>query len=327
MHCRRFLLFVLVFLSAFRLALAQDVLSVDRLTLNQHVDHRVFPIYPPIAKAARIQGTVVFDVRIGVTGKIESMKVVSGPAMLQQAAMDALKQWTFHPFEKDGKPAVAVGLVSLMFSLGGDTPPPGAPTSPQGAPTQTVVLEVKSETPVHENDPEIEKKFQESDGACKDGVLSKRSNDSTISSCKQAAELADKMQMDDNYVAKRSAFVYAATAFANKGDLKGALPWATKAVEVVKLGHDDDSGCNAAYSTKGTIEGYLGDLIAADQDLTLAEDYERKGVAEMEKDSPGMAGHYRSVLARDLRFHAQVLQQLNRPEESQKKLDEAAKYD
>lgn len=327
MRNRRFLLFVLVFLAISWPGSAQDVLSVDKLTLNQHVDHRVYPVYPPIAKAARIQGTVDLEVRIGVTGKIESIKVVSGPAMLQQAAMDALKQWTYYPFEKDGKPAIAVGPVSLMFSLGGGTPPPGAPISPQGAPTQTVVLEVKSETPVHENDPEIEKKFQESDGACKDGVLSKRSNESTISSCKQAAELADKMQMEDNYIAKRSAFVYAATAFANNGDLKGALPWATKAVEVVKLGHDDDSGCNAAYSTKGTIEGLSGDLNTADQDLTVAEDYERKGIAGMEKDSPGMAGRYGSVLARDLRFHAQVLQRLKRPDDAQKKLDEAANYD
>jgi TonB family protein len=325
MQYRRFLLFTFSFLFTFRLASAQEVLSVDKLALNQHVDHRIYPVYPPIAKAARIQGTVEFEVRIGITGQIESMKVISGPAMLQQAAMDALKQWTYHPFEKDGKPVVALGPVSLMFSLGGGNPPPGAPTSPQGAPTQTVVVEVKSETPVHENDPMIERQFQESDQACKDGVLSKRSNDSTISSCKHAAELADKMQMEDNYVAKRSAFVYAATAFANNGNLKGALHWATKAAEVVKLGHDDDSGSNAAYSTKGTIEGYLGDLTDADQDLTLAEDYERKGIAEMEKDSPGIAGHYRSVLARDLRFHAQVLQRLNRPDEAQKKLDEAAK--
>jgi hypothetical protein len=60
--------------------------------------------------------------------------------------------------------------------------------------------------------------------------------------------------------------------------------------------------------------------------LTVAEDYERKGIAHMELDSPGIAKYYRGVLARDLRFHAKLLQGLNRPDEAQKKLDEAAKY-
>ena len=51
--------------------------SVDQESLAEHVDHRVAPVYPPIAKAAHIQGTVLFELRIGADGKIESMKVVS----------------------------------------------------------------------------------------------------------------------------------------------------------------------------------------------------------------------------------------------------------
>ena len=61
---------------------AQDALQVDAKTIQQHIDHRVFPAYPQIAKAAHVQGTVVFDLRIGTTGKIESMKVVSGPGVV-----------------------------------------------------------------------------------------------------------------------------------------------------------------------------------------------------------------------------------------------------
>jgi hypothetical protein len=111
----------------------------------------------------------------------------------------------------------------------------------------------------------------------------------------------------------------------NSGDLKTALVYAKKAVDVVKLEHDDNSGNNAAYGVRGFVEANLGDLPAADQDLTVAEDYERKGIVHMEIDSPGIAENYRRVLARDLRSHAQVLQGLNRPDEAQKKLDEAAK--
>src|SRR5580692_10747830 len=86
-HYHRTFAVISIFVAASFLGSGQEVLSVDQSTLDQHVDHRAAPVYPPIAKAARIQGTVVFEVRIGVTGKIESSRVVSGPAMLQQAAI------------------------------------------------------------------------------------------------------------------------------------------------------------------------------------------------------------------------------------------------
>ena len=60
------------------------------------------------------------------------------------------------------------------------------------------------------------------------------------------------------FIEKRSAFVYAATACADNRDLPNALAWADKAVEVVKLGHDDNSGSSAAYAVKGEIEGIIG---------------------------------------------------------------------
>jgi hypothetical protein len=58
--------------------------------------------------------------------------------------------------------------------------------------------------------------------------------------------------------------------------------------------------------------------------LTIAEDYGRKGIAWTEKEAPGLNEEYKRPFVRDLRFHAKVLQGLNRPEEAQKKLDEAA---
>jgi TonB family protein len=298
MRDRRFLFLVLVFLTISRVASAQDVLTVDKLTLNQHVDHRVAPLYPPIAKVAKIQGTVVFDIRIGVTGKVESMKVISGPAMLQQAATDALKHWTYHPFEKDGAPVPASGVVSIDFDLGADWPTP--------------------------KEEEIASRYFPSFDQCTK-MLSSRSFQQASVACEQSARIAEEFAPEVRFTERRIAFVYAATALADIGDLKSALPWAEKAVNIVKLGHSDDSGNNAAYSARGTIEGMMGDLTAADQDLTLAEDYERKGIADMEKEAPGTAKYDRSVLARDLRFHAQVLQGLNHPEDSQRKLDEATK--
>jgi TonB family protein len=294
------LLFVIAILVVSRFGSAQEIISVDEPTLDQHVDHRVAPFYPPIAKAARIQGTVVFQVQVGTTGKIESMKVVSGPLMLQQAAIDCLKQWTYHPFERSGKPVVATGSVSIMFSLGIDGPTP--------------------------EEEKIAQRYFPLFDQCNKAISTGTDRTTAETVCNKAAETATEFASNVRFIEKRSAFVYAATASANNRDLTNALAWAEKAIEVVKLGHDDDSGNNAVYSIKGTIEGMMGDLAASDQDLTMAEDYERKGIVHMEIDSPGMAKYYGGVLSRDLRFHAKVLQGLNRSDEAQKKLDEAAKY-
>jgi TonB family protein len=300
MNCRRFLLLLFVIPFACRLVSAQDVLSVDKLTLDQHIDHRFPPIYPPIAKAVRVQGTVDFAVRIGVTGNVESMKVVSGHPMLQQAAMDCLKQWTFHPFEKDGKPVPASGTVSIEFSLGKDGPTPGELNT------------AGKYFPVY---------FE-----CMKEVSEGKDFSRASATCKNAADIANEYPPDQRFIEKREVFVWAAWALLHNGDLQTALTYAEKAVDVVKLGHDDNSGSNAAYGIKGIVEGKLGNLIAADQDLTVAEDYERKGIAWAESEKLTLGNDYKRAIVQDLRFHAQVLQGLSRPEEAQKKLDEAAKY-
>jgi TonB family protein len=300
MRFRGFMLLAFAFLVVSRFCSAQEVISVDEPTLNQHVDHHVDPIYPPIAKAARIQGTVVFQIQIGTTGKIESMKVISGPAMLQQTATDCLKQWTYHPFEKDGKSVLASGPVSIVFNLGKDGPTP--------------------------QEEEIAGRYFPLSDQCRKAVSARTDYPAAAAVCKQAAETANEYPPDVRFIERRSAFVWAAWALLHSGDLKTALTYAEKAVDVVKLGHDDDAGSTAAYGVKGIIEGNLGDLKSADRDLSLAEDFGRKGIVWIEKEAPSLREEYRRPLVQDLRFHAHVLQQLNRIDEAQKKLDEAAKY-
>jgi protein TonB len=77
------------------------------------------PNYPPIAKAARVQGTVVLQATISKTGSIENLKVVSGPAMLQQAALDAVKNWRYRPYLLSNEPVEVDTTVNVIFTLGG----------------------------------------------------------------------------------------------------------------------------------------------------------------------------------------------------------------
>lgn len=76
------------------------------------------PVYPPIAMAARVQGTVVLKAIIGKNGRVLSLNVISGPAMLQQAALDAVKKWTYRPYLLSTKPADVSTTINVVFSLG-----------------------------------------------------------------------------------------------------------------------------------------------------------------------------------------------------------------
>lgn len=80
------------------------------------VDKKI-PSYPAIAKATHIQGTVVLAAVISKQGTIENLRVVSGPAMLQQAALDAVGHWRYRPYMLNGEPVEIETTVNVVFSL------------------------------------------------------------------------------------------------------------------------------------------------------------------------------------------------------------------
>jgi protein TonB len=75
------------------------------------------PIYPLIAKNQRVAGDVLIDAVIDPAGSIASMKVVSGPVLLHQAARDALRQWKYQAATLDGKPVAMTVRVTIEFRL------------------------------------------------------------------------------------------------------------------------------------------------------------------------------------------------------------------
>jgi TonB family protein len=75
------------------------------------------PVYPQLAKSQRLSGDVTVDALIDVHGNVSTMKVLSGPAMLHQATMDALRQWKYQPATLNGQ-AMAMHLtVTVQFKL------------------------------------------------------------------------------------------------------------------------------------------------------------------------------------------------------------------
>lgn len=77
------------------------------------------PIYPAIAKAARVSGTVVVEAIISKTGIIESLHVVSGPEMLRRAAIDAISAARYQPYRLNGEPTEVQTTITVNFTLGG----------------------------------------------------------------------------------------------------------------------------------------------------------------------------------------------------------------
>jgi TonB family protein len=79
--------------------------------------NRVEPEYPEEARQQGIQGPVVIDLDIGVDGKVREAKAVSGPPVLAQAVMDAVKQWVFKPHRVNGQLVPMQRRITLHFKL------------------------------------------------------------------------------------------------------------------------------------------------------------------------------------------------------------------
>lgn len=77
------------------------------------------PIYPPLARQARIQGSVVLHAIIDKEGKVAQLEVVSGHPLLVQAALDAVKQWRYKPTQLNGDPVEVDTTITVTFTMGG----------------------------------------------------------------------------------------------------------------------------------------------------------------------------------------------------------------
>lgn len=77
----------------------------------------VAPIYPPAAQAARIQGPVIIEATIGVDGRVQAAHVLRSRPLLDEAALTAVRQWTYTPTLLNGLPVPVVMTVTVMFTL------------------------------------------------------------------------------------------------------------------------------------------------------------------------------------------------------------------
>ena len=277
-------------------AIAQTPLIIDKAEAESHLQKRIDPIYPPIARAAGVMGDVVLQIDIDVEGHVGAVKTISAPPMLIGAATTAVRRWTYKPFLRNDVPVSARTTVTIPFAL----------------------------PDIDLKDQEISNQFEPLFTQCRQTLGQQADPSASVDSCQKAADKADLFSTGERYrVARRAAYVYYANALIRDKRAKDAVVVGEKAIAVVQEGSDDDSGASAAYSVTGQAKAFAGDLSGADKDLGTAEEYQRKGL-----HSP--AGHalhpmYAHTLKSMLTFHAQVLTALGKQADAQNKLDEASK--
>ncbi len=79
--------------------------------------HREEPVYPALARAARVQGDVVLSAVIDTNGQIQNLQLVSGHPMLVPAALAAVKQWRYKPYLLNGQPVEVETTITVIFTL------------------------------------------------------------------------------------------------------------------------------------------------------------------------------------------------------------------
>jgi protein TonB len=78
--------------------------------------HKVDPVYPEDAKAKGISGAVVMHAIIDQQGKIDKLSAISGTGVLRDAALTAVRQWTYKPYMLNGKPQSVETTVTVNFT-------------------------------------------------------------------------------------------------------------------------------------------------------------------------------------------------------------------
>lgn len=109
---KRFFIFIVLALS-----LGLLIFTASGQSLNGKAIKLPKPIYPPMAKQAKVSGTVIVSVDVDESGKVTSAKAVSGPKLLQQAAIDAARDARFAPTIVNGKPTKVSGTLAYQFTL------------------------------------------------------------------------------------------------------------------------------------------------------------------------------------------------------------------
>ena len=107
-----------VFGSASQLKVEPDVSAISAGVAEGLLIHRTAPLYPAFAREHNLSGTVVLSATITKTGALEGMRVLSGPSVFRNPAVDSVKTWRYKPYMLDNQPVDVQTTISVVFKAG-----------------------------------------------------------------------------------------------------------------------------------------------------------------------------------------------------------------
>ncbi len=85
--------------------------------MPSHLIYSLYPVYPRDALQQGVEGTVVIHATVEQNGRVKNLRVVSGPALLTPAALDAAQYWRYIPALRNGEPYETETDISIEFQL------------------------------------------------------------------------------------------------------------------------------------------------------------------------------------------------------------------
>ena len=77
----------------------------------------IAPIYPTLARQTHVQGLVIIEATLDVGGSVQSARVLRGHPLLDEAALDAVRQWRYEPAQLNGQPVAVIMTITVRFTL------------------------------------------------------------------------------------------------------------------------------------------------------------------------------------------------------------------
>lgn len=269
--------------------LAEDLPKISSEEAMKHVIKSIPAKYPIMAATANIQGKVMVEATISPEGKVSHVRVISGHPMLAQAALDAVRQWTFQPFLLNGRPLAVQATVPVLFHLGTEA--------------------------------DLEEKYQKQLAVCADHIRAERYNDAGVS-CNEALESAKRIPYDFQ---KIEGYKYAARAayYLNRYDeavqlfqerLRLAAANVPAGDEELYQSHYELAG---AWFKAGKPDQADGELTATEQQLSLVQEYLNRHGSEFKPEALAREQSDLNAKLRDtFQHHAKVLRELGRNSEA-----------
>ena len=233
-------------------------------------------VYPADAKQKHIQGVVELEVRVSDTGRVTSVRALSGPEELRQAAIDAYSLASYQPLLRQGKPIPAIIKTKVDFSLH-EAPP---------SPDDFVAREFE---PVHTQ--------------CE--TLFRTKDPGALDTCQQALQIAKKFSPASHAVARATSYNDLAVVLLSLNKPKEAAAIGDEAVVAVADAYPGSLAAAIAYITRAETTSHTGDLHRSITDCVNAETILR-GLLAQER-APSLDDDIRTQLKGVLRLHAVLL--------------------